>query len=673
MSESVDPESLCHICQHLHQPKEDFEPVDFGTLEQLYSRRTCPVCRLVVGLLPNRATARYSARQQIGDDDRWQQNVKLQKMARNAFVVWLHETNQGELGYFFLSEHIKVHPIWGFDLADKTLRTTRNTVDYAGLKHWIAECDSDHPECTKTHALRGNSLPVDTWLIDTLDNCLVLKTTETRYLVLSYVRGNSVMFQATRSNHEQLQKPGALQRMQNLLNPIVGDAIKLTSLLGVRYLWIDALCILQDDMEEKARLIMQMDAIYAHAFLTIVALSAENAESRLPGVEMDTLRINAASVDVQTVFADDELPNQYCAVGPSLIDLLRTCAYNSRGWTFQESMLSKRCLIFTDHRIFYHCSSGLQSESKMLGNSDVWPNRSILPSAVLDVDGQFGLYTRLVHDFSKRKLTYPEDSLKAIRGVFSILSNNYQWRFIAGLPSHLLHHALLWRSASSHHLRNRAFPSWSWAGWIGCANWNMQSLMDPLWTGDDHGNASYTPLLFETEAVTMEAVGPLDSVESQDPDQKGGIVLRLSSDIVQSNIFKMSSMRSTPLDRQSRSGMSYVPLTSFNEIWTAGDLRCGIIYDFQGDMDESHHFVALSRSKWSEEQHKHSGRYYGDDFISWQGHIYDDKKLAFSEYCIVNVMLVEAKEWGTERVGIGWIHYDVWKTVDKTWRPMELL
>jgi hypothetical protein len=103
------------------------------------------------------------------------------------------------------------------------------------------------------------------------------------------------------------------------------------------------------------------------------------------------------------------------------------------------------------------------------------------------------------------------------------------------------------------------------------------------------------------------------------------------------------------------------------------DIRCGILYDFKGNTNGCLQFVALSRSKWTEENHKFSGRIYGEDFVSWYRHIVDEETLAFSEYGIINVMLVETKNERTERVGIGWIHNDVWRTAEKTWRCIELL
>ncbi|KAF2190389.1 HET-domain-containing protein [Zopfia rhizophila CBS 207.26] len=478
------------------------------------------------------------------------------------------------------------------------------------------------------------------------------------------------MFKTTSSNCNALQQPGAFLGIEPPLNPVVRDAIEVSRRLAERYLWIDALCIPQDNEIQKAKLITGMDSIYAQAFLTIVALSADSAESPLPGVRQDTRLANIASVQLSITRTDERLPNKFLAVRPSLYDVLRKGSYNSRGWTFQESCLSRRCLIFTDHGTFFHCDSGLESDSGMSATSDAWPERNILSSVFetrensLDVCYQYNLYTRLVFDFSKRKLTYSEDSLKAISGIFAVLSSRFGWRFVAGMPSHLMGHALLWRSASPNQLRNPNFPSWSWAGWSGRSHWNFQSLMDPLWTESEIRNAPLVPLQSEIEILQELNTEALSSLDTHDR-------IRISVLHVNVDSVRMGTFQITP-GKPTRGLPDHIPIAPYEEIWTTDGLRCGILYDFQGDKRGVHKFIALSRSKWTKERVVFRGRVYGEHFTSWFGHVCDDKKLAFSEYCLVNVMLVVTKETETERVGIGLIHNDVWQMVAKVRENMEL-
>ena len=447
------------------------------------------------------------------------------------------------------------------------------------MKRWITKCDSDHIQCNAVHSVRSMRPPAQTYFIDTLDNCLVYKDTSVRYLALSYVWGSATMFKTTSANCNALRRPGALLCVEPSLSPVVRDAIEVSRRIEERYLWIDALSIPQDNEIQKAKLITQMDSIYAQAFLTIVALSAESAESPLPGVKQGTRLTNIASTQESITSPDGRLPDIFLTVRPSLHTVLGQCLYSSRGWTFQESCLSRRCLIFTDHETFFHCDSGLESVSGIATRSDAWRGRNILLSVFdkqensLDVSQQFNLYTRLVFDFSKRKLTYSEDSLKAISGIFAIFSSRFGWRFVAGMPSHLMDHALLWRSASPDRLRNPNFPSWSWVGWSSPSHWHFQNFMDPLWIESEIENATMIPL--QSEIQILHNTDAISSLDTHNNIQIS--VLHVSVDSVQMCTFQLKPGKST------LGQSNYIPLNPYEEIWTMDGLRCGILYDFRGD------------------------------------------------------------------------------------------
>ena len=102
-----------------------------------------------------------------------------------------------------------------------------------------------------------------------------------RYLALSYVWGKMPFIQLTKSNAEMLKRKGSLKEQK--LPRTIEDAINLVSLLDERYLWVDALCIVQDDIVSKMEQIAQMDRIYLCAALTIVSAGGTEANSGLSG------------------------------------------------------------------------------------------------------------------------------------------------------------------------------------------------------------------------------------------------------------------------------------------------------------------------------------------------------------------------------------------------------
>lgn len=99
-----------------------------------------------------------------------------------------------------------------------------------------------------------------------------------QYLALSYVWGD------TSKIRESLLVPGALRDLRWLIPRAVRDAIILTRELGMRYVWVDALCLVQDDPDDVERGVEIMDEIYERSWLTIIAASGHNADAGLPGI-----------------------------------------------------------------------------------------------------------------------------------------------------------------------------------------------------------------------------------------------------------------------------------------------------------------------------------------------------------------------------------------------------
>lgn len=122
--------------------------------------------------------------------------------------------------------------------------------------------------------------------IDAVKQCLVFSTSNDKYFALSYTWGQVEMFMTLKENLKERQHPQALSKVP--FPKSISDVITLVHLLGLRFLKVDAVCIVQDDSEHRARDIPNMDINYGRAFATIVALSGDNADAGLPGVNPGT-------------------------------------------------------------------------------------------------------------------------------------------------------------------------------------------------------------------------------------------------------------------------------------------------------------------------------------------------------------------------------------------------
>ena len=131
----------------------------------------------------------------------------------------------------------------------------------------------------------------------------------------------------------------------------------LTRYLGHRYFWCDALCIVQNDVQFKHSQIAKMSLIYGQAFLTICALSSYDSgvgllgfSEKLPG-------------DMPQDISGSTKTCAYVSTTPRLNDISYLLPYEQRAWTFQERLLSKRCLLFTATHIYFHCQDGMNSNN----------------------------------------------------------------------------------------------------------------------------------------------------------------------------------------------------------------------------------------------------------------------------------------------------------------------
>ena len=153
--------------------------------------------------------------------------------------------------------------------------------------------------------------------------------------------------------------------LPNGLPRTIEDAIYLTKKLGFDYVWIDALCIVQDDPpEEKNKSLKRMDAIYNCSALTIVAASGRHADVGIPGI--GPRRTNAPYVE-----SIDRM--SISTMSPSYTDLenSHSLTWNTRGWTFQEKILAKRLLLFTDYQVYFKCAESIWIEEAYMETDEL--------------------------------------------------------------------------------------------------------------------------------------------------------------------------------------------------------------------------------------------------------------------------------------------------------------
>ncbi|KAI9742117.1 MAG: hypothetical protein M1834_000507 [Cirrosporium novae-zelandiae] len=277
------------------------------------------------------------------------------------------------------------------------------------------------------------------------------------YITLSYCWGKDQPLCTLKANVKEHMTGILLHKMPKTLR----EAVLVTRKLGLRYLWIDALCIVQDDSEEWRRAALQMGNIYQNSFCTIAA--AGSASSR------DGLFIPRHDIDAPVAIPYVPGPNQV-AKGEFYIyparhtfpKCVQETTWNKRGWVLQERILSRRIILFAEGQTFFECQRSSQGEDRV-------------PLTVYGADWDWCL---LVEDYTQRALTQPGDKLYALAGLAENMARQRGKQYSNGIWCENLHLYILWCSKQGIMERplSRRAPSWSWAALDGPIFWEPSIL-----------------------------------------------------------------------------------------------------------------------------------------------------------------------------------------------------
>ncbi|KAA8627872.1 hypothetical protein SMACR_08522 [Sordaria macrospora] len=399
-------------------------------------------------------------------------------------------------------------------------------IDIGLIKQWLGEClenhrdrcgiseevdEDDDPDLVEH--MRRLSKPISLFrLIDVKKKCIVTKynlydvdMSGLRFASLSYVWGVTPQKLVLEMKNEyELQRPNSLV---GKVSQTISDAIHLTEQLGLKYLWVDALCIIQDSDDDKVMQLGNMANVYAHSLFTIIAAAGDDANFGLPGIRTP----RDAAQEVVPVIAPSD--NQ---AGMSLITALspthqshehptRKTVWASRGWTLQERALSRRAIVIMKNHVLWSCSRshyseesccetdtlgtlawfGLQESDPILNSSErTWYTEDIPEEQV------WYKFQRLVQDYSGRNLKYQGDAHDAFSAVVEQVRRTTGENFLWGMPSGRFELCLCWEPyrrgltrrtelttlEMTSFKRHVPLPSWSWLGWSGAVILKVQAL-----------------------------------------------------------------------------------------------------------------------------------------------------------------------------------------------------
>jgi hypothetical protein len=282
-----------------------------------------------------------------------------------------------------------------------------------------------------------------------------------RYTALSYCWGGERNFQTTRATVEAFH-----QNLPTLELPrTFREALETTRQLGIKYVWIDALCIIQDDKLDWAKEVARMHDVYASSFLTI---QASEARSPSEGCFIPTCPDSAeTSGKERTLFTTREYSNGLEAIVHIVPHVTRTSALNTRGWTLQESVLSHRIVQLTNYELHWRCRRSMLWETGIPYANTERLNGNVLPLQEISDPTLNSLWRTWIENYSEREFSFPDDRLPGIVGLVEAYKREKSDEPCLGLWRRSLSEDLAWcrignlSEHSAHSPISQQVPSWS--------------------------------------------------------------------------------------------------------------------------------------------------------------------------------------------------------------------
>ncbi|KAK7747109.1 hypothetical protein SLS62_009164 [Diatrype stigma] len=395
------------------------------------------------------------------------------------------------------------------------------TTTHKFIRRCLEDCVRNHIACRKAGQGLDPIWPKRVLQIDPSSARVRLvpfnKSMDQQYTALSYCWGpGQPPFKATQTTLPALRDGISVK----VLPRTIADAVRFSLQIGCTLIWVDSLCIVQDDPADWDEESGKMSTVYQRALATLITSSAATCNDGF----LQTEREGSVLLCPSSSQHAEVRARKLCEVGHHQPQsFLHSAEYRRyepidvRGWTLQEKRLSPRCVIFTDSEVQWECHAAHACECGQAPSKELAPPPSPSPSQSPP------LLTReeeewfdVLHDYTNRRLTVNTDRLTALAGVSRAMARTLsraralgrlqqqqqgrhkrlrvepepepelgpetESRFAAGIwmdaePSVLTMRGLLWTRAGAPFMQaaycppqTYLAPSWSWASIVGEVN-----------------------------------------------------------------------------------------------------------------------------------------------------------------------------------------------------------
>jgi hypothetical protein len=382
-------------------------------------------------------------------------------------------------------------------------------------RSWLAKCTANHRFCE----VSGEATPVPARLIDVGvhdSDSLRLRiageedqpSSVAPYAALSHCWGSDTgaMTRLMQRSLADMTKGFSM----DILAENFKDAVTITRRLHLRYLWIDALCIVQDMPDDWALESAKMDQYYRGAEVTICAVAAGSSQDGIlrprPHAHGQlSIETNAGTLHLRPLLQDSVTVTDAIATS-DLRKPVHPQPWNQRAWTLQERLFSRRVLYFTEEQMIWQCRSRFFAEDGQFTWLGKPGGTQIVKRDLVDILDLGPRYVgkerkqasptirstkwyELVQKYTRRQLTFAKDKLPALSGLARQIHTHTKARYVAGLwighPSTIIT-CLMWTPVREDDDRksvaypaNNGSPSWSWTSLVAEIEHPLDDLDQP--------------------------------------------------------------------------------------------------------------------------------------------------------------------------------------------------
>ncbi|KIY04012.1 uncharacterized protein Z520_00704 [Fonsecaea multimorphosa CBS 102226] len=491
--------SPCSSCR-------DFLPLDFSKNNprtflpdfQRTARDGCFRCQFLLAGIEKFSYFWKSSSESAGQaasttaQETWREDeIRVFNYAYDADVleVLLSRPRRAEEGYETLELEFYSHkdeesPFPEFFPAGDVPQSSNSEASFATIQGWISTCLSSHKLCSSGKEL--SIMPtriLDVGVPDATNQRLCLESevaVPAQYAALSHAWGRK---EDRIKPMPKTLKSNICQRLEGIdwseLTRTFQDAIKITRRLGLRYLWVDALSIIQDDDDDWALEASRMASVYENAYVVIAATRSRTGDDGCFSERSCSYKVSLADSagKVFNAYVKQKISHRDFAEGPATFE---TMPLFDRAWVFQERLLATRVIHYTQHEIMWECKESLKCECQGMESGRDWShgkntgNFKLKQAQVLyhndNALERLKQWSRILREYSVRSLHFDGDRLPALSGIAGQMRLPSMGQYLAGIWSESMPQTLTWKTSvgivEKRWLTRRPVeyrgPSWSW-------------------------------------------------------------------------------------------------------------------------------------------------------------------------------------------------------------------